>query len=111
MDHFMLDDNTSSLEEIIAIYAITMDRIESVVAFVEVAERRSFTAAARRLARSPAAVTRAVGELEMRLGVRLLNRTTRAVSLTEAGERFVAGGRGARGAPPGRPRARARAGG
>jgi DNA-binding transcriptional LysR family regulator len=70
-----------------------MDRIESVAAFVEVAERRSFTAAARRLARSPAAVTRAVGELEMRLGVRLLNRTTRAVSLTEAGERFVAGAR------------------
>src|SRR5262245_65142162 len=76
-----------------------MDRIESVAAFVEVAERRSFTAAARRLARSPAAVTRAVGELEMRLGVRLLNRTTRAVSLTEAGERFVAGG-GPRLAPP-----------
>ena len=55
-----------------------MDRIDSVAAFVEVAERRSFTAAARRLARSPAAVTRAVGELETRLGVRLLNRTTRA---------------------------------
>ena len=65
-----------------------MDRIDSVAAFVEVAERRSFTAAARRLARSPAAVTRAVGELETRLGVRLLNRTTRAVSLTEAGDRF-----------------------
>jgi DNA-binding transcriptional LysR family regulator len=68
-----------------------MDRIDSVAAFVEVAERRSFAAAARRLARSPAAVTRAVGELETRLGVRLLNRTTRAVSLTEAGERFLAG--------------------
>ena len=70
-----------------------MDRIDSVAAFVEVAERRSFTAAARRLARSPAAVTRAVGELETRLGVRLLNRTTRAVSLTEAGDRFLAGAR------------------
>jgi DNA-binding transcriptional LysR family regulator len=70
-----------------------MDRIGSVAAFVEVAERRSFTAAARRLARSPAAVTRAVGELETRLGVRLLNRTTRAVSLTEAGEQFLAGAR------------------
>ena len=70
-----------------------MDRIGSVAAFVEVAERRSFTAAARRLARSPAAVTRAVGELETRLGVRLLNRTTRAVSLTEAGDRFLAGAR------------------
>jgi DNA-binding transcriptional LysR family regulator len=70
-----------------------MDRIDSVAAFVEVAERRSFAAAARRLARSPAAVTRAVGELETRLGVRLLNRTTRAVSLTEAGERFLSGAR------------------
>ena len=68
-----------------------MDRIESVAIFVEVAERRSFAAAARRLARSAAAVTRAVGELETRLGVRLLNRTTRAVSLTEAGDRFLAG--------------------
>src|SRR5262245_16612613 len=71
----------------------SVDRIDSVAAFVEAAERRSFTAAARRLARSPAAVTRAVGELETRLGVRLLNRTTRAVSLTEAGERFLAGAR------------------
>src|SRR5260221_7834228 len=70
-----------------------MDRIESVAIFVEVAERRSFATAARRLARSPAAVTRAVGELETRLGVRLLNRTTRAVSLTEAGDRFLAGPR------------------
>src|SRR5260370_41299725 len=70
-----------------------MDRIESVAIFVEVAERRSFATAARRLARSPAAVTRAVGELETRLGGRLLNRTTRAVSLTEAGGRFLAGGR------------------
>ena len=66
-----------------------MDRIESVAVFVEVAEHRSFVAAARRLKRSPTAVTRAVGELETRLGVRLLNRTTRAVSLTEAGDRFL----------------------
>src|SRR5262245_62457537 len=70
-----------------------MGRIERFAIFVEVAERRSFTAAARRLARSAAAVTRAVGELETRLGVRLLNRTTRAVSLTEAGDRFLAGAR------------------
>src|SRR2546430_11415039 len=70
-----------------------MDRIESVAIFVEVAERRSFATAARRLARSPAAVTRAVAELEGRLGVRLLNRTTRAVSVTEAGQRFLAGAR------------------
>jgi DNA-binding transcriptional LysR family regulator len=70
-----------------------MDRIATIGAFVEVAERRSFAEAARRLRRSPTAVTRAIGELEGRLGVRLLNRTTRAVSLTDAGERFLAGAR------------------
>jgi DNA-binding transcriptional LysR family regulator len=70
-----------------------MDRIDSVAAFVEVADRRSFAAAARALRRSPAAVTRMVAELEARLGVRLLNRTTRAVSVTEAGQRFLAGAR------------------
>jgi DNA-binding transcriptional LysR family regulator len=70
-----------------------MDRAEAMAVFVQVAEHRSFAAAARRLNRSPAAVSRVVGELEARLGVRLLNRTTRAVSLTEAGERFLAGAR------------------
>ena len=70
-----------------------MDRIGSVAVFVEVAERRSFAEAGRRLGRSPTAITRAIGELEARLGVRLLNRTTRAVGVTEAGERFLAGAR------------------
>jgi len=70
-----------------------MDRIDSVAVFAEVAERGSFADAARHLHRSPAAVTRAVAELEARLGVRLLNRTTRAVSLTEPGQRFLAGAR------------------
>src|ERR1044071_5616577 len=70
-----------------------MDRIEDIAVFVEVAGHGSFTAAARRLNRSPAAVTRAVADLEARLGVRLLNRTTRAVSLTDAGERFLGGAR------------------
>ena len=70
-----------------------MDRVEDIEVFVEVAGQGSFTAAARRLNRSPAAVTRAVADLEARLGVRLLNRTTRAVSLTEAGERFLGGAR------------------
>lgn len=68
-----------------------MDRIEDIAAFVAVAEQESFTAAARRLNRSPTAVTRAVADLETRLGVRLLNRTTRAVSLTDAGARFLGG--------------------
>src|SRR5256885_12717774 len=70
-----------------------MDRIEDIEVFVEVAGQASFSAAARRLNRSPAAVTRAVADLEARLGVRLLNRTTRAVSLTDVGQRFLGGAR------------------
>jgi DNA-binding transcriptional LysR family regulator len=70
-----------------------MDRIEDIEVFIAVAERGSFTAAARHLDRSPTAVTRAVADLEARLGVRLLNRTTRAVSLTDVGERFLGGAR------------------
>src|ERR1700760_1524738 len=70
-----------------------MDRIDNVAVFAEVAERGSFAEAARHLNRSPAAVTRAVAELEARLRVRLLNRTTRAVSVTEAGQRFLTGAR------------------
>jgi DNA-binding transcriptional LysR family regulator len=68
-----------------------MDRADQMAIFVEVAERGSFVQAARRLGRSPAAVTRAIAELETRLGVRLLNRTTRAVTLTEAGQGLLAG--------------------
>ena len=68
-----------------------MDRLDNVAVFVEVAERGSFAEAARRLRRSPTAITRAIAELESRLGVRLLNRTTRAVGLTEAGQSFLAG--------------------
>lgn len=68
-----------------------MDRLSSMTVFVAVADCGSFSGAARRLRRSPAAVTRAVAELETALGVRLLDRTTRAVSLTDAGERFLPG--------------------
>jgi DNA-binding transcriptional LysR family regulator len=70
-----------------------VDRIEDIEVFAEVAGQGSFVAAARRLNRSPTAITRAVADLEARLGVRLINRTTRAVSLTDAGERFLAGAR------------------
>jgi len=67
-----------------------MDRLESMRVFVAVAETGGFAAAARRLAMSPAAVTRAVAALEARIGARLLTRTTRVVRLTEAGTRFLA---------------------
>jgi DNA-binding transcriptional LysR family regulator len=58
--------------------------------FAAVADEGGFAAAARRLNLSPPSVTRAVGELEARLGARLLHRTTRAVRLTDAGERYLA---------------------
>lgn len=68
-----------------------MDRTDAIAVFIAVADYGSFAAAARRLGRSPASVTRAVADLESRLGVRLLTRTTRAVSTTEAGQRFLGG--------------------
>ncbi len=57
--------------------------------FVAVAEEESFAAGARRLRMSPPAVTRAVAALEGRLGVKLLNRTTRHVRATEVGQRYL----------------------
>jgi DNA-binding transcriptional LysR family regulator len=66
-----------------------MDRLETVEIFVAVAEAGSFVGAARQLGRSPAAMTRAVAALEDRLGIRLFNRTTRAVALTDAGARYL----------------------
>src|SRR3712207_4485770 len=58
-------------------------------AVVAVATHRSFRAAATELGLSPSALSHAIGALEQRMGVRLFNRTTRSVSLSEAGERFV----------------------
>ncbi|HAT33295.1 MAG TPA: LysR family transcriptional regulator [Janthinobacterium sp.] len=71
-----------------------MDRLHLMTVFVAVAEERSFAGAARRLSMSPPAVTRAVAALEERLGVRLLNRTTRHVRATEAGQRYLDDARG-----------------
>jgi DNA-binding transcriptional LysR family regulator len=68
-----------------------MDRLDTLQIFVAVAEAGSFVAAARRLRRSPTAVSRAVATLEDRIGARLFNRTTRAVALTEAGARHLEG--------------------
>ncbi len=67
-----------------------MDRLQAMGVFVGVAEAGGFAPAARRLNLSPPTVTRAVAELEERLGCRLLHRTTRSLSLTEAGERYLA---------------------
>ncbi|WP_148715914.1 LysR family transcriptional regulator [Chitinolyticbacter meiyuanensis] len=67
-----------------------LDQLDGIVAFVTVAQKRSFTAAAAQLEVTPPAVSLAVKSLEARLGVRLLHRTTRSVGLTEAGERYYA---------------------
>ena len=65
-----------------------MDRFQSFNAFAKVVEHGSFAAAAQRLEVSTSAVSRQVAELEAHLEVRLLNRTTRRLSLTEAGQAF-----------------------
>lgn len=66
-----------------------MDRFDALSTFVAVVDENGFAPAARKLRLSPSAATRGVASLEERLGVRLLNRTTRSVSLTDAGARFL----------------------
>ncbi|NYT82602.1 LysR family transcriptional regulator [Alcaligenaceae bacterium] len=67
-----------------------MDRLLAMQVFERVADQGGFAAAARALDMSPPAVTRLVAELEAYLGTRLFQRTTRRVSLTEAGDAYLA---------------------
>ena len=62
--------------------------LAELAAVLAVARQRNFRAAADYLGMSPSALSHAVSTLEQRIGVRLFNRTTRSVSLTEAGERI-----------------------
>ena len=66
-----------------------MDRIDAMQAFVTVADLEGFAPAARKLGLSPSAVTRLIAALEEHLGARLLQRTTRQVTLTDAGSRYL----------------------
>ena len=66
-----------------------MDRFQEMRVFAAVVDAGSFVKAADALALSKAAVSRTVSELEARLGVRLLHRTTRRLSLTAEGDLFV----------------------
>jgi DNA-binding transcriptional LysR family regulator len=66
-----------------------MDRLDAMVALVAAVDEGGLSAAARRLRRSPAAMTRAIAFLEDRVGARLLDRTTRRMRLTDAGQRFL----------------------
>jgi DNA-binding transcriptional LysR family regulator len=65
------------------------NQLDGLLALKVVADRRSFTAAAKTLGISPSAVSQAIKQLEQRLGVALLSRTTRSTSVTEVGERFL----------------------
>lgn len=64
------------------------DSFHAISVFVKVAEARSFTRAARRLGITPSSASKVLARLEERLGVRLVNRTTRSVSLTADGDAF-----------------------
>jgi DNA-binding transcriptional LysR family regulator len=66
-----------------------LDSLSGITAFVQVAETRSFTEAARLLEISSSAVGKSVARMEERLGVRLFHRSTRSVTLTAEGEMFL----------------------
>src|SRR6059036_1617532 len=66
------------------------DELTTLSAFLAVAEEQSFTKAAKRLEVSSSALSHAIRRLEERIGVRLLTRTTRSVTPTEAGEQLIA---------------------
>lgn len=66
-----------------------MESLANLESFMRSAELGGFSAAARRLALTPAAVSRNVAMLERNLGIRLFQRSTRRLTLTEAGERFL----------------------
>ncbi|MFZ6757437.1 LysR substrate-binding domain-containing protein [Undibacterium sp. Ji50W] len=71
-----------------------METLANLESFVRSAETGSFSAAARRLALTPAAISRNVAQLERNLGVKLFQRSTRGLTLSEAGERFLQSVRG-----------------
>jgi DNA-binding transcriptional LysR family regulator len=66
------------------------DELSVLAAFLTVAQERSFTRAAKRLGVSPSALSHAMKGLEERIGIRLLARTTRSVSPTDAGRQLIA---------------------
>jgi DNA-binding transcriptional LysR family regulator len=70
-----------------------IDHASEMAAFVQVVDSKGFSAAAPALGLTPSAVSKLVTRLETRLGVRLLQRTTRALHLTEEGEAFYAAAR------------------
>ncbi|MEO5736621.1 MAG: LysR family transcriptional regulator, partial [Variovorax sp.] len=80
----------SKLSSALAAPVLEAAQLNEVIAFVAVARSGSFSAAARRLARDASTISRRITELELRLGVRLIVRTTRQLALTEAGTSYLA---------------------
>ncbi|MDE3739753.1 LysR family transcriptional regulator [Pseudomonas resinovorans] len=70
-----------------------MDKLSALTMFVATAEHGSFSRAAEQLGKTPSALTKAVGHLESELGIRLFERTTRRMALTEAGHIYLEGAR------------------
>jgi DNA-binding transcriptional LysR family regulator len=70
-------------------YPVSADQLPAVAAFARVAQLASFSKAAATLGVSPSALSQTIRALEARLGIRLLNRTTRRVGVTEAGALFL----------------------
>src|ERR1700758_3229112 len=85
------DENTISIAFGVERNSTIMDRsnLADLTAFIAVADRLSFRAAASQLGVTPSALSHSMRQLEERLGLRLLHRTTRSVSLTDAGSRLV----------------------
>jgi DNA-binding transcriptional LysR family regulator len=67
-----------------------MDRIDAMKIFVAVVDEGSLAGSARRLRRSPTAISRAIAALEAHVGAELLHRTTRSIRLSETGQHYVA---------------------
>lgn len=68
---------------------MTLDRLNAMRVFARVVDKGSFAGAARTFNMSPPVITRLVAELEEHLGTRLINRTTRRIALTDAGENYL----------------------
>ena len=83
------DDKRSDDQVRIPIFGIIVDRLDELAVFLAVLETGSLAAAARRLRRSAPAVTRTLAALEARVGARLIERTTRRLSVTPVGRRLA----------------------
>src|ERR1700682_4409166 len=70
-------------------YPVALEQLPAVAAFARVAQLASFSKPAAALGVSPSALSQTIRALEARLGIRLLNRTTRRVGVTEAGALFL----------------------